>query len=75
MLAEFAWDKMFEMPQIAIVAGALIGCVVPTAGIIATFWYRAQKNRADSELKAGMIKRGLSVEDIERVLAAKSSDE
>lgn len=74
MLGEVAWQKMFEMPQIAIVVGCIFGCLIPIAGIIATFWYKAQKVRFDNELKRTMVDRGLSADEIERILAAESRE-
>ena len=65
-----AWQAMFEMPQIAIV----MGCLVPIAGIIAFYWYKAQKVRSDNELKRTMVDRGLSADEIERILAAHAED-
>jgi hypothetical protein len=40
--------------------------------VVATFWYRIRAHESDNELKRTMIERGMSVEEIERVLAAKS---
>ncbi|HPF40585.1 MAG TPA: hypothetical protein PK093_18245 [Phycisphaerae bacterium] len=70
MLADEAWRHMFEMPQIAIVLGCVFGCMIPIAGIIGTFWLKAQKMRSDNELKSAMVHRGMSAAEIERILAA-----
>jgi len=75
VIADIPWQKLFEMPQIAIVVGCVFGCMVPIMGVIASFWYKAQKMRSDNELKQSMVERGLSVDEIERVLAAQSQDE
>jgi len=69
MLAEF-WHGLFEMPQIVIV----MGCLIPIAGIIAYYWYMAQKVRSENDLKQTLVSRGLSVDEIERILAAQGKD-
>ncbi|MFC1762734.1 hypothetical protein ACFL6U_11740 [Planctomycetota bacterium] len=50
----------FSNPQVA----------VPVVAIIAFFLYRAYKTRSNNELKQSMVERGMSVEEIERVLNA-----
>ena len=47
---------------------------LPVVGCVAYFWYRIAKVTSDNELKRTMIERGMSVEEIERVLAARSRD-
>lgn len=74
MLAEQAWQKMFEMPQIAIVVGCVFGCLIPIAGIIASFWYKAQKVRSENALKRTLVDRGFSADEIERILAAEGRE-
>ena len=74
MLAEQAWQGMFEMPQIAIAIPIIMGCLIAIAGIIGSFWYKAQKVRSDNELKRTMVDRGLSAEEIERILGAQSEE-
>lgn len=64
------WQAMFEMPQIAIVMGTLI----PIAGIIAFAWHRTQLVRSQNELKQSMIARGMSADEIERVLGARAAE-
>jgi len=71
MLAESVWARMFEMPQIAIV----MGCLVPVVGVIALAWYHAQKVRSDHELKRTLVDRGMSAEEIERIIAASARDD
>jgi hypothetical protein len=70
MLADQAWQRIFEMPQLVIV----VGCLIPIAGIIATFWYKAQKVRSENELKRTMVERGLSAAEIERIMAAQGRE-
>jgi hypothetical protein len=66
MLADQTWLWIFGMPQIVFV----MVCIVSVTGIIASFWYKAQKVRAANDLKRTMIEHGMSADDIERVLAA-----
>ena len=70
MLADSILHSLVQMPQFVI----LMGMAVPIIGIIAGSWYKIHKLRSDAELKKSMIERGMSVEEIERVLAAKSTD-
>ena len=72
MLAGQAWQGIFEMPQIAIIMGCLVGCLIPIVGIIAFYWYKAQKVRSENELKRTMVDRGMSADEIERILAAQA---
>jgi hypothetical protein len=51
---------------------AICIAVVATAGIKA--WCRTQAGKHDAELKLEMIARGMSADEITRVLAAKSTD-
>jgi hypothetical protein len=71
MLAESPWHYLFQMPQLVI----LMSMTIPIVAIIAGTWYKVQRARSENELKQSMIERGMSVEEIERVLAAKSPDD
>ena len=71
MFADGALTTLFQMPQIAI----FMTCLVPLAGIGFFYWYKAQKANADSRLKRTMIERGMSADEIERVLAAGSEED
>ncbi len=62
MLAEIAWNE----GTIA-VAGAF---VIPIVAIIATFWYKIARVTSMNELKRRMVQRGMSADEIERVLSA-----
>ena len=75
MLADQAWQKIFEMPQIAIAGGLAIGCLIAIAGIIASHWYKAQKLHSDNVLKQTLVERGLSVDEIARIIAAGREEE
>ena len=44
--------------------------VVPVVAIIAYFWHETAKARSTNELKQSMVERGMSAEEIERVVNA-----
>jgi hypothetical protein len=50
----------------------LIGSVGGLIGTIATQVRRYASHRADTQLKRDLVERGLSAEEIERIVAAKS---
>jgi hypothetical protein len=66
MLAEIVWNQ-----NTIAVAGAF---AVPITAILGKFWSQVQRHKSDNVLKRQMIDRGMTVEEIERVLAAKTSD-
>lgn len=66
MLAHETWQSVFEMPQIAIA----MGCLIPIVASIAFFWFKAQKVRSDNILKRTLVERGLSANEIERIMNA-----
>lgn len=65
MLSEIIWD----FRTIAVVCG----CAIPVSGIIAGYWYKIERAKTDNRLKQQMLERGMSADEIERVLSAKSS--
>ena len=62
MLAEILWDSK----ALAVV----MGCAIPIVAIAGGIWYQLERSKSDNELKRRMIERGMSVEEIERVMAA-----
>lgn len=42
--------------------------------VVVTTWAHLERHRADVDLKRDMVARGMSVDEIERVMAAKSPD-
>ena len=66
MLAYSLWESFFDIPQLAII----MGCLVPISAILGHFWFSAQKNKQNNALKQSMLERGMSVEEIERVISA-----
>ena len=65
ILADFPWlnDTLIFWTAIVLI------CVVPS---ISYYLYRWRKTELDAELKRDMIARGMSADEIERVLAAGS---
>jgi ABC-type bacteriocin/lantibiotic exporter with double-glycine peptidase domain len=67
MLAEIIWNQNTL---------AVVGVFsVPIVAIVATYWYKLEQGRSDNDLKRSMVERGMSVEEIERVLNAKVHEE
>ena len=64
MLGEIVWNEN----TIAVVAVF----TVPIAAILGSFWYGIEKTKSDNNLKRSMVDRGMSAEEIERVMAARS---
>ena len=65
---EFLTDFLhnpFAIPITAIV----VGISVP---VISKLWFELERHREDTKLKRFMVERGMSADEIERVLAAKS---
>lgn len=62
LVSEIVWNET----TIAIVCtfGA------PLAAILVGAWYKLYKTRSDNELKRSMVERGMSADEIERVMAA-----
>ena len=46
---------------------------IPLATILGGLWFKAQTTKSEHELKQAMVQRGMSADEIERVLAAKGS--
>lgn len=64
MLAEIIWNE-----RTLSVVGAF---AIPIVGIICGVWHSVAVTTSQNELKRSMIERGMSAEEIERVLAARS---
>ena len=69
MLGEFDWNQALE-PE---VLGTFMALLIPIVGTIVWGWRGIEKTRSDNALKRTLVERGMSVDEIERVLAAKSS--
>ena len=66
MLAEIIWN------QATLAIAGFFG--VPISAILGTFWAQVQRHKSDNALKRTMVERGMSPEEIERVLSAKISN-
>ena len=66
MLADSFWSSLFQFPQIAIVMGCLTGMTV----IVGVFWSQVERAKSKDELKRSMVERGMSAEEIERIIEA-----
>jgi hypothetical protein len=66
MLDLFAKDPALLIPIVLFVGGALVGITA----ILAHQWRAVRRTEMEMVLKQDMLKRGLSVEEIERVLRA-----
>ena len=62
------WDRIFNPASI----GIIMGCGIPIVAIICSAWQSVTKTRSEHELKTSMIERGMSADEIERILAASS---
>lgn len=65
-LSEFRWspDTLFVLGMFA----------VPVTAIVCGAWYKIAKTTSDNELKRSMVERGMSADEIERIMAARTSD-
>lgn len=66
MLADAFWSSLFEMPQIAIVMGSLSSIAV----VLGIVWYQVERVKSNNELKRSLVDRGMSSEEIERIMEA-----
>ena len=66
MLADSFWSSLFQFPQIAIVMGCLTGMTV----IVGVIWSQVERAKSKDELKRSMVERGMSAEEIERIIEA-----
>jgi hypothetical protein len=50
----------------------VMGCLIPLTAIVSSFWYKHRKLQVEATLKHEMLSRGMSAEEIERILRAGS---
>ena len=62
-----AFASLFNDPFGMIVGIVLVSVGVPVLG---GYWYKATVRKSDNRLKQSLVDRGMSVEEIERVLKA-----
>jgi hypothetical protein len=63
-------EHLLQSPVLVIFGAITLITVVPS---LAYYWYKARKAEIEAALKHEMIQRGLSADDIERILKATSS--
>lgn len=77
MLAESGpwWQTLFRNTD-ALVLICIFGTAILVVAVtsIAHCWHAIAKARVDADLKHSMIERGMSAEEIERILRAKSTE-
>lgn len=66
MLAAFSSTNWPSPDQLALIGAFSI----PVVAIVGGLWYKLRKMLSENDLKRTMVERGMSVEEIERVLAA-----
>ncbi len=64
------WANVVNNPDAIEICGIVVVLSVP---VIACCWYMREKHRDECKLKQSMIDRGMSADEIERVLRAKST--
>jgi hypothetical protein len=69
MLDIFAREPGILVAVVAIVGGTLIS----VTAVLAYHWLAARRNETESALKRDMLERGMSAEEIERVIKASSA--
>jgi hypothetical protein len=67
MLAEFDWNALLKKDVLIFLPAIL----VPIAFAVGWTWIRVVKIQSECDLKRTLAERGLSAEEIERVVAAK----
>lgn len=56
------WQSLFR-PEVAVV-------LIPVVAIVCTFWFKSVRERSRNALKQSMVERGMTAEEIARVLKA-----
>ena len=69
MLAELDWSRVLQPEVLSI----LLGCSIVIIAILGYYLCSALKTKSENDLKQSMVERGMSAEEIERVLSARSS--
>ena len=68
MLVAQIWHKLFNIPQVIFAIGGLVAI----AAIIASQWYKVQKLQSENRLKRTLAERGMSADEIERIIDAQT---
>jgi hypothetical protein len=70
MLAEFTWEVLFTDPFAVGIVAIVSFMAAGVINSIVTNWRKVRVAEQAAALKQSMIERGMSAEDIERVLKA-----
>jgi hypothetical protein len=60
-------EYIFSRPEIAAI---VMGCMIPIVIVSASIWAKVKKNQDNNELKKSMLDRGMSADEIEKVMNA-----
>lgn len=45
---------------------------IPIVSVVCYYWHKISKDTSDNELKRSMVERGMSADEIERIMSARS---
>ncbi|MEM7233933.1 MAG: hypothetical protein AAF517_17275 [Planctomycetota bacterium] len=62
------WNKAFEMPNVIFVVGGVVGGLIAILSIVITNLRGYHESKQANQIKADMIQRGFSSEEIARVI-------
>ena len=60
-------EHIFSRPEIAAI---VMGCFIPMVIVSVGIWAKVKKNQDNNELKKSMLDRGMSADEIEKVMNA-----
>ncbi|MFC1636337.1 hypothetical protein ACFL5Z_16020 [Planctomycetota bacterium] len=63
----FDWNALLD-ENIIVFLIPLAGCLIGLAAVIGHAWYLVVKAKAEADLKKSMIEKGMSADDIERII-------
>ena len=61
------WEKIFSDTGNLVI---ILCFSIPIIAIIGYYWHEVLKNRSNNELKKSMLERGMSAQEIEKVINA-----
>ena len=70
MLGSFDSSILFETPLGVLMVAVVVGGITGIIGVIATNWRKVREAEQNAALKQSMVNRGMSADEIERVLKA-----
>ena len=63
----FDWNALFDEDVIVFLI-PLAGCLIGLAAVVGYTWYWVVKAKTEADLKKSMIEKGMSADDIERII-------